>query len=132
MPVFTRSAWIPRMQTGVLSAPVPAVVGMAMSGLERLRRRAAGTDRRVEVLGQVAVVGREQVHRLGRVDDRPAADGDVAVRALGRGPRPPASRSDSSVGSMWTPVKVIDAMPAAVERPHRPLRADRSPPGRDR
>ena len=33
MPVFTWSAWIPRMQTGVLSAPVPAVVGMAISGL---------------------------------------------------------------------------------------------------
>ena len=74
MPVFTRSAWIPRMQTGVLSAPVPAVVGMAISGLRALRRRATGTDRRVEVLGQVAVVRREQVHRLGRVDHRPPSD----------------------------------------------------------
>ena len=46
MPVFTRSAWTPTTQTGVLSAPVPAVVGHRDQRVQRPRRGAPGTDRR--------------------------------------------------------------------------------------
>ena len=46
--------------------------------LERVDRRPAPADRRVDVVHQLAGVGGQQVDRLGGVDARAAADGDEA------------------------------------------------------
>ena len=59
--------------------PVPAVVGTATSGFSGPGRRRAGADGLVDVVHQLAVVGGQQVDRLGGVDRRAAADGDEPV-----------------------------------------------------
>ena len=50
-------------------------------GLECVHGRAAQADRPVQVVGQVAGVGRQQVHDLGGIDDRAAPDGHEAIEA---------------------------------------------------
>ena len=101
------------MQTGVLSAPVPAVVGMAMSGSRGCvgARPAPIGGLRYSARSPSFVASRFIALAVSITDPPP-----TATQPSGRSARAhaPASRSDSSVGSMWTSVKVIDAMPAAV------------------
>ena len=63
----------------VASEPVPAVVGIASSGLQRPRRLLAPADRRVDVVHDRRRVGRDQVGDLRGVEARAAADAHEAV-----------------------------------------------------
>src|SRR5919201_6464071 len=73
MPDFSRSRTMSRMQTVVLSAPVPAVVGTATRGLSG-RDGAAVADRPVDLGQHVVAVDGQQVDRLGGVDRGAATD----------------------------------------------------------
>ena len=80
MPVFACSFLKSKMVTPVVSLPVPAVVGIAMSGFSGPGHRQALADRRVHVVEKVGRrIGRVEVDRLRRVDRRAAADGDERV-----------------------------------------------------
>ena len=83
MPVLACSAVRSKMLTPVVSLPVPAVVGMAISGLSGPGTGMRLADRRVDVVEEVGRgIGRVEVGGLGGVDDRPAADGDEAVELV--------------------------------------------------
>ena len=69
--------------TAVVSLPVPAVVGMAMSGLSGPGTGHALPHRLVHVVQQRGRVARQKVHRLARVDRAAAAHRDEAVDLLG-------------------------------------------------
>ena len=91
------------MLTPVVSLPVPAVVGIAISGLSGPGHGQALADRRVHVVEEVGRrIGRVEVDGLGGVDRRAAADGDDAVELVARAAKAIASWNDSSVGSTRT------------------------------
>ena len=72
-----------KMATAVVSLPVPAVVGTAISGLSG--RAAPGrANRRVDVVDEVGRLGGVEVGGLGRVDRGATADGDETVEAARR------------------------------------------------
>src|ERR1700716_2509589 len=79
MPVLACISTRSKMATPVVSLPVPAVVGMAISGLSRpgagSPRPTPGVPQRKE-LGRIGGV---QVGGFGRVHARAAAHGDIAV-----------------------------------------------------
>ena len=75
------------MVVPVVSLPVPAVVGIPISGLSGPGTSAPLADRGIDVGQQVSRIRGTQVGDLGRVDARAAADADVAVELplLGKG-----------------------------------------------
>ena len=66
------------------SDPVPEVVGSATSGQDRAGHGRAAADRGVDVVEQLATVGREERAELRRVERGAAADAEEAVVALPR------------------------------------------------
>ena len=94
MPVLTRSRSKSKTATAVVSLPVPAVVGTAMSGFSGPGGVAPRPSVRVDVVGELGRPGGVQIRGLGRVDGGSAADGEESVEgaARRRGNRGPERR----------------------------------------
>ena len=112
MPVFTCCGEdVEDADRGALAAG-PGRGGHGDQRQQRLGRRSAAADRRVDVVEQLAGVGGEQVDRLGGVDRRPAADRDDRVERAGVARRRRSRRrNDSSVGSTRASSYVVTASP---------------------
>ena len=104
------------MLTPVVSLPVPAVVGIARSGLSGTGHRQSLADRRVDVVEEVVRrKGGVEVHGLGRIDGGAATDGDEGVvLAL-------AGEADGILerGIGWLHANAV------VESPRQPARVER-------
>ena len=109
-PVLTRIDSTSSTHIAVLSELVPAVVGTAISGLS-WRRGARPWPVAGSTYSTAAVVGGQQVHRLGRVDGRPAADRDEPVHGPCSRAYPAALSMLSSVGLTWTPSNISKLIP---------------------
>ena len=136
---FTRSSSAISTAFRVTSAPVPAVVGMAMNGAERSVSGCAVADD-LEIVVNWRVVREQRGDRLPRVDHAAAAerDDEVAPRARARcaRPAPPARpwararRGASSSGMPLLAQRLHERLGAlaALRRGARARRARREAP----
>ena len=97
IPVFVPRRGKSTTATVVTSDPVPDVVGSATTGRTGPGHRACRADRGVDVVEQLAAVGREERAELRRVERGAAADPDEAVEPSRAAS--PASATDASFGS---------------------------------
>ena len=111
------------------SLPVPAVVGIAITGAvaggDLRRRRRGSRHSRASGPGWVG----EQRDALGEVDRRAAAEGDDAVAALGAVERraPPRPPPRSGWSACHRRLRPIGQAPATRSRSRPPARRHRSP-----